>query len=259
MRKQHLGWIIGVFGIVGTVYGAYLLIYHHNHGNGLSVPALILLVTGIVALIFALSLAISVYVFDKKKAKNVESVPAEKEQKAEEKVAEPVQVEKASALSAEPEPEPEPEPDAEPEEEPEQEDVEDEVSYEPIPQSSYSHSSRVSYSTAYVKLVGYGPLLRVEGPRILDMRSNTYYRIEGDVVMQEGYGIRYEIRGNQIRDAFGGYLYEYSGSNINKVFGGFYASVSGSYITLYDSSKKYEVTDSLSKKQILVVVALLFQ
>ena len=90
------------------------------------------------------------------------------------------------------------------------------------------------------------------------MRTNTYYRIEGNVVNQEGCGIRYEIRGNQIRDAFGGYLYELSGSNINKVYGGFYASISGNYITLFDLSQKYEMTDSLSKKQILVAAALLF-
>ena len=76
--------------------------------------------------------------------------------------------------------------------------------------------------------------------------------------MQEGYGPMFEIRGNQIKDAFGGYLYEISGSNINKVFGGFYASISGNYITLYDSSIKYEMTDSLSKKQTLAVAALLF-
>ena len=90
------------------------------------------------------------------------------------------------------------------------------------------------------------------------MRTSTYYRIENNNVMQEGYGICYEIRGNQIRDAFGGYLYELSGSNINKVFGGYYASISGNYITLYDLSTKFETTDSLSKKQVLAVAALLF-
>ena len=77
------------------------------------------------------------------------------------------------------------------------------------------------------------------------MRNNTYYRIENNIVNQDGYGIRYEINGNQIRDAFGGYLFEISGSNINKIFGGFYASISGNYITLFDSSKKYEMTESL--------------
>ena len=128
----------------------------------------------------------------------------------------------------------------------------------PIIHRSYHSSPSYSYSTVYVKQVGYGPLLRVEGERIIDMRTNTYYRLENNMVMQEGYGPVFEIRGNQIKDAFGGYLYEISGSNINKVFGGFYASISGNYITLYDLSIKYEMTDSLSKRQLLAVAALLF-
>ena len=90
------------------------------------------------------------------------------------------------------------------------------------------------------------------------MRNNTYDHIENNLVYQDGYGVIYEISGNRIRDAFGGYFYEISGSNINKVFGGFYASISGNYITLFDLSKKYEMTDSLSKKQLLVVAMLLF-
>ena len=134
----------------------------------------------------------------------------------------------------------------------------EEIAYVPKEKRSYFSSSDSYVSTSYVKLIGYGPVLRVEGNRILDMRTSTYYRIENNVVNQEGYGIRYEINGNKIRDAFGSYLYEISGSNINKVFGGFYASISGNYLTLFDSSKKYEMTDSLSKKQLLIVAALLF-
>lgn len=129
---------------------------------------------------------------------------------------------------------------------------------EHTPRRTYRSSSSYSYSTVYVKQVGYGPALRVEGDRIIDMRTNTYYRLENNVVMQDGYGPVFEIRGNQIRDVFGGYLYEISSSNINKTFGGFYASISGNYITLYDSSIKYEMTDSLSKRQMLAIVALLF-
>ena len=78
------------------------------------------------------------------------------------------------------------------------------------------------------------------------------------MIFQEGSGPRYEIRGDQIKDAFGGYLYELSGSNINKVYGGFYASIGGSYITLHDSSRKFEMTGNLSRKQVLAVAALLF-
>ena len=110
----------------------------------------------------------------------------------------------------------------------------------------------------YVKKVGYGPVLRVTGNRILDMRSNTYYRVQGSIVSQDGSGQVFEINGNRIRSAFGGYLYEISGSNINKVFGGFYASISGNYIALFDLSEKYETTGSLNQKQLLVVAALLF-
>ena len=124
--------------------------------------------------------------------------------------------------------------------------------------TSYKSSPIYSCSTVYVKQVGYGPLLRVEGDRIIDMRSNTYYRLENNMLMQDGYGPVFEIRGNQIKNAFGGYLYEISGSNINKTFGGFYASISGNYITLFDLSIKYEMTNQLSKKQLLAVVALLF-
>ena len=123
---------------------------------------------------------------------------------------------------------------------------------------------RVSYSRydvddIYVKKVGYGPVLRVSGNRVLDMRSNTYYHIQGNMVHQDGGGPAFEINGSKIRSAFGGYLYEISGSNINKVFGGFYASISGNYITIHDLSEKYETTGTLNKNQILVVAALLFE
>lgn len=60
------------------------------------------------------------------------------------------------------------------------------------------------------------------------------------------------------KEAFGNYLYEISGSNINKVFSGFYASAGRNYIILYDLSVKYEITDNISKKQLLAISALLF-
>ena len=246
-RKQYLIWVIGVFGIIGTLYGGYSVIDRASHGKALSIYGLILLILGILALGFFIAWAISVYFFNKKQAREkaaLEAVKAEEERakKEEEAKREPVELPKKEEKVETPK-----------------------QDHSPRPQrSSYTYESRrsssssYSYSTAYVKLVGYGPVLRIEGPRIVDMRNNTYYRIEGNNVMQEGYGLRYEIRGNQIRDAFGGYLYEYSGSNINKVYGGYYASVSGSYITLYDLSQKYEMTDSLSNKQILVAAVLLF-
>ncbi len=42
------------------------------------------------------------------------------------------------------------------------------------------------------------------------------------------------------------------------IYSGFYASISGNYIALYDLSIKYELFASLSRKQILASVALLF-
>ena len=234
-RKQYIDWLATVFGIFGTVYGGYLLAWHFNHGNGLNVLALILLIFGVISLAFAITILTSRYLFSKKKQNNVIPTQVEEvkeEPKVEEKV-EPVKKEEVKPQVRREYP--------------------DKV--ERSSRSSYSYSAS---STIYVKQVGYGPLLRVEGNRILDMRNNTYYRIENNMVNQEGYGPRFEINGNQIRDVFGGYLFELSGSNINKIYGGFYASISGNYITLYDLSKKYETTDSLSKKQVLAVAALLF-
>lgn len=231
MRRQYFDWIIGVIGIFGTVYGGYLLAYHFNHGNGLSVPAVVLLVLGILCLSFSFALVISRYFFQKKKKRQQQVV---EEVIIEEKIEEPTKVEEEKEKSS-----PSPR----------------QKEYTP---REYRSTMSDYVSTVYVKQVGYGPVLRVEGSRILDMRTNAYYRIENNLLMQEGYGPVYEIRGNQIKSAFGGYLYEISGSNINKVFGGFYASISGHYITLFDLSMKYEFTDELSKKQLLAVAALLF-
>ena len=233
MRRIYFSWIIAVIGIFGTVYGAYLLAYHFNHGNGLSVLSLVLLILGIVCLSLSIPMWIISYINNKKR-KDEPTPPPVKEEPKEEMV-----------------------------EQPKEEKIELVQRQKPVHSGYVSRSDDKTYTsyvptTVYVKQVGYGPVLRVEGNRILDMRSNTYYRIEGNMVNQEGYGPVFEIRDNQIRSAFGGYLYELSGSNINKVYGGFYASISGNYISLYDLSMKYEMTDSLSKKQILVVAALLF-
>ena len=247
MRRIYLGWMIAVFGIFGTVYGAYLLVYHFNRGNGLNIYALLLLIFGAIAL--TLILVLYIITFIQKRKKKLEA-PVMEETPIEEPVIEEV-VEQPQPKEEEPS-----------EEEPQEEVIDDEIEkeddYVPIEHRTYHSSPSHSYSTIYVKQVGYGPILRIEGERIVDMRTNTYYRLENNMVTQEGYGPIFEIRGNQIKDAFGGYLYEISGSNINKVFGGFYASISGNYITLYDLSIKYEMTDSLSKRQLLAASALLF-
>ena len=229
MRRIYWPWMVAVMGIFGTTYGAYLTVYHLNHSNKLSAGALVLLILGILSVALFITIYIGYYLSQKKK-KNAPA-PTKEEVKIEETVKEEVkQVKK-----------PRPEYKSE---------------YTP-----YENNSRYDSdysSTVYVKQVGYGPILRVENNRILDMRNNTYYRIENNMVKQEGSGPLYEIRGNQIKNTFGGYLYELSGSNINKVFGGFYASISGNYITLYDLSVKYEMTGTLSKTQILAVTVLLF-
>ena len=241
MRKQRFQWALMVFEIIGVAYGGYSLIYNQVHGDPLPVLGLVLLILGILCLAFSIAWLIAIH-FANKKRDQQNPLPSEPE------VAEAPAAQEVEPTKPEPKPSEDPKPETrreQPSSAPQRERV------------SRSTSSSFS-STVYVKRVGYGPVLRIEGSRVLDMRSNTYYRIEDNTVMQEGYGIRYEIRGSQIKDAFGGYQYELSGSNINKVFGGFYASISGNYITLYDLSEKYEMTDSLSKKQILVACALLF-
>lgn len=241
MRRHYFVWAIGVFGIIAAVYGGYNVVFHYSHGNGLSVASLVLLILGIIALVFFLVL----YIFGGNGRRK--SQPSQNE--AEEEYREEVRTAPKEERKPTPPPAPSPEPSSQPR---------DDTEYAPRRErSSYSYSS-YSHSTIYVRQVGYGPVLRIEGGRILDMRRGTYYRIEGNNVTQDGCGIRYEIRGNQIRDVFGSYLYELNGNSINKIFGGFYASISGNYITLYDSSQKYETTESLSQKQMLVVAALLF-
>ena len=237
MRRRYLFWTITVLGIVATVYGAFMLAYHFNHGNGLKVSALLVLILGILCLAIVLGSRLFGFLLDKQN---------QNEQPLGIKEDEPEPIE-------EPKPEPKPEPKVNPAPRRNYD-----VEYTPRserPNRSYYDSSA---PTIYVKQVGHGPVLRFEGNRILDMRNHTYYRIENHMVNQDGSGPVFEIRGNQIRSAFGGYLYEYSGGNISKIYGGFFASVSGNYITLYDASAKFETTGSLSSSQILVAAALLF-
>lgn len=242
MRRYYFDWAIAVFGIFGTIYGGYMLVYHLDKNNKVSALALTLLILGVLCLIFSIALYTATY-FAKKK-RNSQVITEEINNKGEEHIKETPK-EKVKETPKEVKLE-------------EKKPVKDKVEYVSRSSSSNRSSSIYDVSTVYVKQVGYGPLLRVDGNRIYDMRNNVYYRIECNIVKLEGSGPVYEIRGNQIKNAFGGYLYELSGSNINKVFGGFYASISGNYITLYDLSVKYEMTGSLSKSQILAISALLF-
>ena len=221
MRRQRFWWTYLAGAIVCTVYGGFTLIYHFRHDNGLSVHALVLLILGVLALILFLVLYVISLCENKKK----------EQAKIEEKV---VETQKTVTPT-----------------------INRKRDYEYAPRQT-SRSQDYYDHDAYVRLVGHGPVLRVTGARILDMRSNTYYRIQDNMVYQDGSGPVFEISGNKIRSAFGGYLYEISGSNVNKIVGGFFASISGNMITKYDASERYELSDRLNTKQLLVVIALLF-
>ena len=117
---------------------------------------------------------------------------------------------------------------------------------------------RSDEGTIYVKRLGYGPVLRIEGDEILEMRSNTYYRIEGNYVKRSGGGPAFEISSNRIKSAYGSGLYEISGDNVSKTFGGHYAGFSGNRLQTNDLREQYECTGSLNLRQKLTVVALLF-
>ena len=156
---------MGVFGIVATVYGGYTLIYHFNHSNKLSVYSLVLLILGSISLLLFLSIYIPSY-FARKKKKE-EPLPPTENNSVEEEVEKTLVEEEKPTPSINPEPK---------------------IEYEepsPRPQRERVSSSSSYVSTVYVKQVGYGPLLRIEGNRIIDMRTNTYYRIENNMVNQE--------------------------------------------------------------------------
>ena len=249
MRRQYFYWGYLVLAIVATVYGAYSIIYSINHEKEIPILAITFASVGIVMLlIFAVLFTISL--FQRKKIANNQYIETEEEYEEElelqeEKIEQP-QTEVAEAEEPVEEPTEEEPVEAE-------EDDSGEVVFERVrPASCFRGGS------AYINKVGYGPVLRVSGPQIVDMRTNTYYRIEDNYVKREGSGPVFEISGNKIKAAYGSYLYEISGSNVNKVFGGFYASISEGSIQLYDLSERYEISDSLNLSQKLAVVAILF-
>ena len=238
MRRIHFVWTYLVLSCVLLLYGSFNLIYDASKGKGLSILALVFTcVGGVMSLVFLVLYLIDFFNKKKKETnaiekpiKEVEVKETPKEEKVEEKKEVPQEVKKSEPRK--------------------------QVNYVSR-SSSYSIYDRDT-STVYVKQVGYGPVLRVEANRILDMRNNTYYTIEGNVVYLNGSGPVFEINGDRIRMFAGSYLYELSGSNINKVFGGFFASISGNYMQIYDLSAKFEFSGSLNKKQILAITALLF-
>ena len=233
MRKQYFVWMFLVAAIVLTTYGGYSIIYNAAHNKSISILAIIFLSVGGVMLITFLVLFTISY-FQVKKRKELE----EPSKEVAEQIAEEIKVE-----------------------EPKEEKPVNRPTYSSRNDYEYTPSrSRYDsdYSTVYVKRVGYGPVLRVEGSRILDMRSNTYYSIEGKILNENGRGPVYELSGDKVRIYSGRYLYELSGNNVNKVFGGFYASFSGNYLQTFDLKEKYEIDGSINKSQKLAVIALLF-
>ena len=234
MRRQYFYWIYLVAAIVLTIYGGYSIIYNVTHEKSAPILGIVFLAIGGLMLVVYLALFI-ISLFQKKKETPIVEPTKEK---VEEKIEEPQIAEKKPAKTASFD-----------------RNYSSEVSYE----SSRSSGSRAFVGgSGYVKLVGRGPVLRIEEEEILDMRSNTYYVIEGNMVKMRGQGPIYEISGSRIRDAFGGYLYEISGSSVNKTFGGFFASIESGYLQTHDLKVKYEIPSSLNMKQKLAIVALLF-
>lgn len=234
MRRQYFAWTYLVLAIVLTAYSGYSIIYNINHQKDVPVLGIVFLTIGGVMLALFLILFI-ISAFQKKKTP-VMDVTNEPE-KVEEVVVEKKEEEEPASV-----------------EKPRPKTYQKDVTYQ-----SNRTVSRSYGGSAYIKKVGYGPVLRVEEDEILDMRSNTYYRIDGNIVKRSGSGPVYEISGNRIRSAFGSYLFEISGGSVYKTFGGFYASISGGYLQTYDLAEKYEISGSLSIKQQLAVVALLFE
>ena len=253
MRKYRLPWSIAAFGFVAVAYGTYSLVSHLKSDEEMFLPGLLMLIAGAIALLTLLVL-ILIDAFKRIRNKDLIETPINEDSYEE---AIKVEEEEEKHISENPINIDEEEIENEEIDNVEEYDEEEEEEFTPSYTRSYSSSS-YSYSTIYVKEIGYGPVLRIDGSRILDMRNNVYYHVENNIVIQDGYGPTFEIRGNQIKDVYGSYLFEISENNINKVFGGFYASISGNYITLFDSSRKYETTESLSRNQILIIAALLF-
>ncbi len=237
MRRQRLIWSFLVVSILFIAYGTYFSFRKFSTNKVHFYIALTIAIIG--ALMLATYLIF--YLIDSIQRKNVKKNTPPKVETVEEPVEE---VEEPKEEKPEPKEE----------SKPYRNDTDHVSSFTPRRTSSSDYGG-----TVYVKRVGYGPVLEISGNRIRDMRNNTYYRIDGNYVYCDSGGLVFEISSNRIRHISGGYLYEISGSSINKIYGGFYASISGNYITLYDSSEKYEITDSLSRSKLLVMAALLFK
>ena len=235
MRRVHFAWTYLVVAILLVIYGFSFVFSQYGKNNALFAFAIVALCIG------AAMIGVYLILYFIGKKKQVKETPKREEAVEEEVVKE--EAPKKEEVSAQEKPVETPKP--------------------RVRDYEYAPAKRVSYSvydseTIYVRKSGYGPVLRIEGNRILDMRDNAYYRIEGNRVKKEGSGPEFEISGNQIRSAFGGYLYELSGDSLNKVYGGLYATFSGNSLTTYDLSERYEISGRIGTQQKLAIAALLF-
>ena len=237
MRRQHFYWTYLVISILLIVYGGFFLIREFGSGSTLFISSIIALSAGVAMLLFYGTLRLVDYLRSKKNPPQLPQSRFETEQETE------------TPAATKPEPETE-----------RGQGTENPIFRYPDRPSKKERPDTVTYIAArgYVRKIGFGPVLEINGSRIRDMRSNTYYRVEGGAVYGDGSGLLYQISGKRIRSIGGRELYELSGSNIYQVFGGYYASVSGHFITKYDGSEKYECDDDFPRAILLVIAVLLF-
>ena len=228
------------------MYGVFSIVYSLDHEKDIPVLAIVFTAIGATMLVaFAILYLINVLQKRKRRNNNPTTEVEEEIEEFEPEVEEETQIEENIK-------------EAEPIEEPQELASNEDNDFEEVTYEKVRTTSSFSGGSVYIKRVGYGPVLRVSGAEILDMRNNSYYHIEGNMVKKDGSGPVFEINGNRIKAAFGSYLYEISGNNVNKIYGGFYASINDSSIQIHDLSERYEISGSLNLSQKLAVIALLF-
>ena len=240
MRRQQISWTYNVIAILLIIYGTYFLIREFNNRGTLFISSIIALSIGV--FLFLLRLILSSIGKNKTTKEDKPSNPViDDENIYQESASYTPKENKISDIN--------------------KKEYKSNKSSNTYEESNYyrkKSSSSNSYYNSYIKRVGYGPVLEINGNRIRDMQNNIYYRIEGNDVYSDYGGLAYIINGKRIRSAYGQELYEVSGSGIYKVFGGYFASIDGSYISRVDTLEKYEYDSNLDYKYILVAAVILF-
>ena len=237
MRRESIKWTYMVLSLILVIYGLYFVISGAINGKEIPVMAIVALAFGGLMLIIY-TVLIVVDAINKKLHKNDEKVEENKESELkldleEEKVEvqEPKKVEIIAEKPAKPQQN----------------------------QSSYIKKEKgFTPCYGYISELGQGIILEINGYYIRDMRDNRYYRIDGNYVYSESGGLSYIIEGNVIKSISRGYLYEICGSGVYKTYGGYYASFSGGHISIYDNSKIYSYSDSLTTEYKLAIAVILF-